>query len=64
VDGPQQEDLVLTLDGLELFLDKASLSVLQGTEIDYVTEGVNSTVRFHNPNAKDYCGCGESFSIN
>lgn len=64
VDAPEQEDLVLHLDGLEIFLDKASLPVLQGTEIDYVTEGVNSTIRFQNPNAKDYCGCGESFSIN
>jgi len=65
VASPEQDDLVLDVtEGLKLFLDKKSLPVLQGTEIDYTTEGLNSTVKFRNPNAKDYCGCGESFNIN
>lgn len=51
-------------DGLELLIDKASLPVVSGTQIDYVTEGVNRQIKFLNPNAKDYCGCGESFSVN
>lgn len=38
-------------------------SILQGTEIDYVTEGLNSALKFKNPNADMLCGCGESFSI-
>ena len=37
--------------------------ILQGTEIDFVTEGLNSTLKFKNPNADTLCGCGESFSI-
>ena len=51
-------------DGLELLIDKTSLPVVQGTQIDYVTEGVNRQLKFLNPNAKDYCGCGESFNVN
>ena len=50
-------------DGLLLYIDRQSLPMLQGTEIDYVREGVNSELRFNNPNASNYCGCGESFSI-
>ena len=37
--------------------------ILQGTEIDFVTEGLNSALKFNNPNADTLCGCGESFSI-
>lgn len=58
-------DLHLPLEGgVELLVDAASLSVVSGTEIDYVTEGVNRQLKFNNPRAKDYCGCGESFSVN
>ena len=37
--------------------------LVRGTEIDYVVEGLNSALRFNNPNADAMCGCGESFSI-
>ena len=37
--------------------------LVRGTEIDYVTEGLNAALRFRNPNASAECGCGESFSI-
>lgn len=58
-------DLHLPLgEGVELLIDEAALSVVSGTEIDYVTEGVNHQLRFNNPRVKDYCGCGESFSVN
>lgn len=59
------DDLHLPLaDGLELLIDPASVPVVSGTQIDYVIEGVNRQLKFLNPNAKDYCGCGESFSVN
>ncbi|MFO1388813.1 iron-sulfur cluster assembly accessory protein [Cellvibrio sp.] len=58
------EDLRITLgDGAELLVDPAALPVVSGTEIDYVTEGVNRQLKFNNPRVKDYCGCGESFSV-
>jgi iron-sulfur cluster assembly accessory protein len=50
-------------DGLRLFVDRPSIPILQGTRIDYVREGLNSVLRFENPNAQDHCGCGESFNV-
>lgn len=47
-----------------LFVDRESLPVVNGTQIDYVTEGVNSFFKFRNPNATGECGCGESFTVN
>lgn len=59
------DDLHLPLaEGLDLLIDPISVPVVSGTQIDYVTEGVNRQLKFLNPNAKDYCGCGESFSVN
>ena len=55
-------DEVFELDGLTIYVDMASASYLQGTEIDYV-KGLNeSGFKFNNPNAKRTCGCGHSFS--
>lgn len=51
-------------EGVELLIDRGSLNIVSGTQIDLVTEGVNRQLRFQNPNAKDHCGCGESFSVN
>ncbi len=65
VDQVENDDLRLALaDDLELLIDPKSLPVVTGTQIDYVSEGLNRQLRFLNPNAKDYCGCGESFSVN
>lgn len=60
-----EDDLHMSLgDDVELLIDRKSLSVVTGTEIDLVQEGVNRQLRFLNPNAKDHCGCGESFNVN
>ncbi|SDS32546.1 Fe-S cluster assembly protein SufA [Halopseudomonas litoralis] len=50
-------------DQVELLVDQNSLAVLSGTQIDIVQEGINRQIRFINPNVKDQCGCGESFSV-
>ncbi len=63
VTASQENDIALTLNGLSVFVDPEAVPVLRGLEIDYVTEGLNSTVKFINPNAGDYCGCGESFNL-
>lgn len=57
------DEVIHLADGVEVYLDPASLPVIRGTTIDYVTEGVNRQLAFINPNARDYCGCGESFNI-
>lgn len=63
VDQGLTEDKSYQFDGVQLYVAKDALAVLSGTEIDYVTEGVNSQVMFKNPNAKAMCGCGESFTL-
>ncbi len=50
-------------DDIALYVPTEYLEMLQGTEVDFATEGLNSTIKFNNPNAKDLCGCGESFSV-
>ena len=56
----------------QALIDKSALSIsalvkdlpyVLGTEIDLVTEGLNSALVFKNPKAQSYCGCGESFSF-
>ena len=49
-------------EDLTLFITPAAAAVVAGTEIDYTTEGLNSSIKFNNPNASNQCGCGESFS--
>jgi iron-sulfur cluster assembly accessory protein len=65
VHQPGPDDLHVSLDEeVELLVDRESLAIVRGTRIDLVTEGVNRQLRFINPNAKDHCGCGESFNVN
>jgi iron-sulfur cluster assembly accessory protein len=57
-------DLALALDqGITLYISAAAMPFLRGTEIDYVREGVNYSLKFINPNVTAECGCGESFSV-
>lgn len=63
-DSSEEGDLTMTLDnGLEVFVDAQALPLLKGTEIKYELEGVNRSIKFHNPNVTAACGCGESFSV-
>lgn len=56
-------DNIFDNNGALLVIDNESLQLIDGTEIDYVKEGLNEGFKFNNPNAKDVCGCGESFNI-
>ncbi|MCI0400261.1 MAG: iron-sulfur cluster assembly accessory protein [Gammaproteobacteria bacterium] len=56
------QDHVFESYGVKLIVDPESLSLLDGTELDYVQEGFNEGFKFHNPNVRAVCGCGESFS--
>jgi len=57
------DDVVFEADDVKVVVDRQSLDVIDGTEVDYVREGLNEAFRFRNPNATGECGCGESFSI-
>lgn len=64
VAAPQDTDIAIRLtDTLHLYVDAAAVSILQGTEIDLIKEGLNESIEFKNPNVTARCGCGESFSI-
>ena len=64
IDAPDQDDLTITLGPeLNVYVAPSELALINGTEIDYVTEGLNSTLQFKNAYADSYCGCRESFSV-
>ena len=63
VDKKADEDVVFECGGVQLIIDPKSLVYLDGTQLDYVKEGLNEGFEFKNPNVKDECGCGESFHI-
>ena len=49
--------------GARLLVDAQSLLVLDGSHIDFVTEGLAQRFKFDNPNVDSECGCGESFNV-
>ncbi len=49
--------------GVKVLVDPKSLVYLEGTELDFVREGLNEGFKFNNPNVKNSCGCGESVSF-
>ncbi|MEE8057318.1 MAG: iron-sulfur cluster assembly accessory protein [Pseudomonadales bacterium] len=64
VDAANASDIVLHPGGkVTLAVDPEAMDLLRGTEIDLVVEGINSVVKFNNPNVVAECGCGESFSV-
>ncbi|MGP1516095.1 MAG: iron-sulfur cluster assembly protein IscA [Ottowia sp.] len=63
VDEMAPGDQVFEAHGIKLMVDPKSLAYMDGTELDYVREGLNEGFRFNNPNERDRCGCGESFRV-
>jgi len=56
-------DLVYEHAGARLYVPLTALHFIDGTELDYVQEGLNHVFKFNNPKAQHACGCGESFSL-
>ncbi|MGR3808505.1 iron-sulfur cluster assembly protein [Pasteurella testudinis DSM 23072] len=63
VDEMNEDDQVFEQHGVKVIIDSKSLVYLQGTQLDFVKEGLNEGFKFDNPNKKDECGCGESFTV-
>jgi iron-sulfur cluster assembly protein len=63
VDHHEPDDQVFEDHGVKIFVDPKSFIYLDGTELDYGKEGLNEGFQFNNPNVKDMCGCGESFTV-
>ena len=62
-DDVDDSDVVFEDQGVKVVVDKESLELIDGTEVDFVKEGLNEAFRFRNPNVTGECGCGESFSV-
>lgn len=62
-DTVNPDDREFESHGVKIFVDPKSLVYLDGTELDFVREGLNEGFKFNNPNEKDRCGCGESFRV-
>jgi iron-sulfur cluster assembly protein len=62
-DEIEEDDQVFESHGVKVIVNPKSMVYLDGTELDFAREGLNEGFKFNNPNAKDECGCGESFSV-
>lgn len=63
VEQPESLDHVFDQGDFSLIVDPKSFIYLDGTELDFVKEGLNEGFEFKNPNVKNACGCGESFHV-
>ena len=57
------DDQVFESQGVKVVVSAKNLPYLDGIEVDYAKQGLNEGFRFNNPNAREMCGCGESFSV-
>ena len=62
-DHISRDDVILENRGIKIVVNSEHVPLLEGTEIDFVRQGLNDSFRFRNPNASGECGCGESFSV-
>lgn len=61
-DVQKDKDEVYELDGFRIFMEKSHAIYLLGMEVDWIDGLNNRGFTFSNPNAKETCGCGTSFS--
>lgn len=62
-DTINNDDSVFEDKNVKVIVDKKSLVYIDGTELDFVKEGLNEGFKFNNPNSQNECGCGESFNV-
>lgn len=63
VDNSQESDFAAKFNTFEVFISPKDAPYLDGLTVDYVRQGLNEGFEFNNPQAKDHCGCGESFRV-
>jgi len=62
-DAVGQDDVVFEDRSVKIIVDRSSLPMIDGTEVDFVRQGLNEAFKFRNPNVRGECGCGESFNV-
>ncbi|KAM5539741.1 hypothetical protein V8D89_006554 [Ganoderma adspersum] len=63
VEHPAKFDEVVEQDGVKVVIDSKALFSIIGSEMDWQEDGLSAKFAFKNPNIKDACGCGESFTV-
>ena len=58
-----QDDVIFEDRGVKIVVDPDALSLIDGTEVDFIKNGLNEAFSFRNPNTTGECGCGESFTV-
>jgi iron-sulfur cluster assembly protein len=62
-DEVADSDIVFEDKGITVIVDPDALKLIDGTEVDFVKNGLNEAFSFRNPNIAGECGCGESFTV-
>jgi iron-sulfur cluster assembly protein len=62
-DQIEASDIVFEDKGVTVVVDPEALKLIDGTEVDFVKNGLNEAFSFRNPNISGECGCGESFNV-
>ncbi len=62
-DDVEADDVVFEDRGVTIVVDPDALKLIDGTEVDFIKNGLNEAFSFRNPNVTGECGCGESFNI-
>lgn len=62
-DGVGANDVLFESHNAKVIVDKEALEFLDGSTVDFTREGLKESFKFENPNAKNQCGCGESFNV-
>ena len=62
-DEVKADDEVFTSNGIKVIVDRDAMQYVDGTEIDFSSDGFSTAFQFKNPNVVDECGCGESFTV-
>lgn len=62
-ESPAEDDMILDIEGVRVFVDPFSAQYLNGVRIDYISTMQSQGFAFENPNATGGCGCGTSFSV-
>jgi iron-sulfur cluster assembly protein len=64
LDKTESNDKIFEINNdITIAVDKNAYPLIKGTVIDFISEGLSRQFKFTNPNVKDLCGCGESFSV-
>ena len=58
-----EKDFAVKKDDITVVLDQKSALYLMGSNLDYIDTLMETGFKINNPNAKNTCGCGESFGI-